>query len=124
MTKVRTLGGVPNPNACLDFLIADVPDNLPVPRISVPSSTVPEWNTPSADDFVEPLFAFAQDHLGDNAGVLLFVPENPATRKDVMAWASAYGYIPYKDWWGINELRLSSFRDPTRTVLTAFFLVH
>lgn len=114
--KSRSLGGIPNSNACIDLLIADVPDNLPVPYISNPTNVVPEWNNTPADEFVEPLFAFAQDHVGDDGGVLLFVPESPAIRKDVLAWAKAYGYSAYKDWWGINELRLSSFRDPKRTV--------
>jgi len=107
--------------ACIDFLVGDVPDNLPVQFISNPPSAIPEWNRTPADEFVEPLFAFAQEYLGDDAGVLLFVPESPAIRRDVLSWAEAYGYTPFKDWWGINELRLTSFRDPKRTVHNSAF---
>lgn len=120
--KYRKLGGVVDSDACLDLLIADVPDNLPVPRISNPSSTVPPWNVADVDDFVETLFAFAVQHLSDDGAILLFLPGSPSIRKDVLGWAEAYGYMQYKDWWGINELRFSSYRDPQRTVLTSFLV--
>jgi len=54
-------------------LVADVPDNLPMLFISNPSTVVPEWNSTPAAEFVEPLFAFAQEFVGDDGGVLLFV---------------------------------------------------
>lgn len=65
--KTRKLGGVVDYDACLDLLIADVRENLPIPRISNPSSSVPNWNMADVDDFVETLFAFAVQHLSDDA---------------------------------------------------------
>jgi hypothetical protein len=54
------------------------------------------------DDFVETIFAYSVQHLSDDGAILIFLP----------GWAQEYGYMQYKDWWGINELRLSSCRDP------------
>lgn len=116
-SKYQKLGGVVDFNACLDLVVADIPDNLPVPRISNLSSNVLEWNTTDVNDFVETLFAFAVQHLSDDGAILLFLPESPTIRKDVLGWVQAYGYILYKDWWRINELRLSSYKDPQRMVL-------
>jgi len=90
-------------------LITDVLDNLPVQFISNPATIVLEWNNTPANKFVEPLFAFTQEYVGDDGGVLLFIPECPAICRDVLSWAEEYDYSPFKDWWGINELRLSSF---------------
>lgn len=104
----------------MDLIVADVPDNLPVPRISSPSDFVPAWNQCNIDDFVETLFAYAVQHLSDDGAILLFLPESPLIRKDVLGWAQEYGYVQYKDWWGINELRLSSYRDLRRTVTLVY----
>lgn len=93
------------------------PTILPVPRISNPATVVPDWNKTNVDDFVETLFAFAVQHLSDDGAILLFLPESPKIRKDVLRWAQEYGYLQYKDWWGINKLRLTSYRDSQRTVL-------
>lgn len=76
----------------MDLLVADVPDNLPVPQISNPSSSIPEWNMTNVDDFVETLFAYAGQHLSDDGALLLFLPESLAIRKDVLGWAQEYGY--------------------------------
>lgn len=103
-TKSKKIGGVVTSEACIDLLIANVLDNLPVPRISKPSSRVPEWNQADVDDFVETLFAFAVQHLSDDGAILLFLPESSSIRKDVLGWAHEYGYIQYKDRWGIDEL--------------------
>ena len=107
-----------NPDACLDMLIADIPDNLPVPGISNPSTTVPDWNKTNVDDFVEILFAYAVQHLFDDGAILMFLLESPSIRNDVLGWATEYSYNMYKGWWGINKLRLTSFRDPACTVMT------
>lgn len=101
----------------MDLLIVDVPDNLLVPRISNPSSSVLVWNMVDVDDFVETLFAFTVQHLSDDGAILLFLPQSSSVRKNVFGWGHAYGYIQYKDWLGINELRLSSNKDHQRTIL-------
>lgn len=107
-----------NSTTYLDLLIADIPDNLPVPGILNPPNSIPEWNKTDVDDFVEILFAYVVRYMSDDGAILLFLPKSPSIRKDVLGWATAYGYIQYKDWWGINELRLTSFKDPSRTVMS------
>ncbi len=95
--KHRKLGGRVDSDACLDLIIADVPDNLPVPRISNPSTSVPDWNKADVDDFVETIFAYSVQHLSDDGAILIFLPESPSIRKDVLGWAQEYGYMQYRD---------------------------
>ena len=38
------LGGVVEPGACLDLIIRDVPDGLPIPKIYKDKDHVPSWN--------------------------------------------------------------------------------
>lgn len=102
----------------MDLLIGDLLDNLLVPTILFPPSTVLDWNKTDVDDFLETLFAYTVQYMSDDGAILLFLPESPSIRKDVLGWATAYGYSHHKDWWGINELRLTSFKDSFRTVMT------
>ena len=43
-TRVLRLGGVVERDACLDLIIEDVPDNLPIPEIFTTVDDVPSWN--------------------------------------------------------------------------------
>ena len=54
-----------------DLVIADLPEGLLVPTVSVSSSIVPTWNEKS-DDYLQELFDFADESLHDNGVLLLF----------------------------------------------------
>jgi hypothetical protein len=54
----------------MDLIIANLPENLPVPTISNPSTSIPLWNTLSKN-FLESLFDFANEHLQDNGAMIL-----------------------------------------------------
>jgi len=83
--------------------------------VSKPPESVPSWNiyTP---DFVETIFEFASGTLQDDGAVMLFLPDNPKTRRGVDKFAKVHGFQCFSDWWGVNELRLTSHRDINCTV--------
>lgn len=99
----------------IDLLVADVPDGLPVPNISSPPTAVPSWNV-YTPQFFGPLLEFAGKYVRDHGAVLIFHPENHLIRKTIVANAKQSGFVVYKDWWGINDLRLTSSFDHSRTV--------
>lgn len=107
----------------IDLVVADVPDGLPVPNISLQATEVPAWNlyTPQ---FLGPLLEFARKYIHDNGAVLMFHPENLLVRKTIVANAKQSGFVVYKDWWGINDLRLTSSFDPSKTVSVDACLSH
>ena len=99
----------------IDLLIADIPEGLPVPNVSSPSTAIPDWNAlPSG--FVESIFIFAETFLHDDAALLLFHCDDPNIHNEVVEWAQEYGFKVHRDWWGVNELRLASPRNPVTTV--------
>ena len=55
----------------LDLIIADIPENLPVPGISASFTSVPPWNMRS-EGYVESIFEFGDAYLHDDAAILLF----------------------------------------------------
>jgi hypothetical protein len=54
----------------MDFIIANLPENLPVPTISNSSTSISLWNVLSKN-FLQPLFDFANEHLQDNGAMIL-----------------------------------------------------
>ena len=99
----------------IDLIIADIPENLPVPTVSNPSSTVPSWNSRESG-YVESIFEFARMYLQNNGALLLFHCDDRDLFTEVFDLADSYDFVMAKDWWGINELSLASPRDPKSTV--------
>jgi hypothetical protein len=54
----------------MDLVIANLLENLPVPTISNPSTSISLWNVLSKN-FLESLFDFANEHLQDNGAMIL-----------------------------------------------------
>ena len=94
----------------------------------VSDSAIPEWNRRQTF-YLENLFTFADANLHDDGVLLLMHPDDPELLKDIYGWAFTFDYSLAKDWWGLNELHLTSPTDPTELVrnhhprLFSFFLV-
>ena len=101
----------------LDLIIADVPENLPVPLVS--SSAVPEWNKRS-EGYFEYLFSFAAANLHDDAILLVIHPHDPALLLDLQNWAYTFEFELLRDWWGLNNLYLFSSVDHSQKVQNSF----
>ena len=94
----------------VDLVIADVPDNLPVPGVSHPEDNVPEWNTRPCDYFKN-LFQFADEYLHDDGAVFfIYSDDNDQTRKEIESYFPAFGFKVFKDWTGVNRMCLKSAR--------------
>ena len=103
----RALGVTRSDVGMADLVIADLPENLPVPNVSDPSYNVPSWNALDSD-FLDELFDFADEILHDDGALLLFHPDdNGELRESIEDHFAAFGFTIFKEWLGINRLRLS-----------------
>jgi hypothetical protein len=67
--KPRPFKGVQGTTGGADLMIVDIPEGLPVPMVSSPPSSIPEWNT-KAKDFMAMVFEFGGSFVHDY-GVLV-----------------------------------------------------
>ena len=103
----RALGVTRSDVGMADLVIADLPENLPVPNVFDPSYNVPSWNALDSD-FLDELFDFADEILHDDGALLLFHPDdNGELRESIEDHFAAFGFTIFKEWLGINRLRLS-----------------
>jgi hypothetical protein len=113
--KARAFNGVQGTGTGVDLMIVDIPEGLPVPIVSSPPTSVPEWN--SADESFLPLvFDFGGSLVHDNGALLLFHKDDLKLRADIRGYANAYNFKILKEWTGINRLPLTSARDSSKTV--------
>lgn len=96
----------------IDLIIADIPENLPVPGIS---TSVPDWNK-RAKSYTEDVFEMADAYLHDDGALVLIHCDDRALMREIEDKAHQYDMVLLKDWWGINEMHLALPRDPSMTV--------
>ncbi len=96
----------------------DVPENLPVPNISI---SIPPWNVLD-ENFVDLIFDFANTHIHDDGGLLLFHAEDQSLNSKLKGFMKAYHFKVFKEWMGVNRLRLTSAKDPSKTVIILDFI--
>ena len=107
------------PHGGFDLVLADIPDGMLVPSISKHAKDILIWNEYSIP-LVESLFEFLDYFLHDNDGMLVFLPEVPSIRSDVLSYAGGYGFKVSRDWWAINDL---PFNSHTNALLKVRFSV-
>ena len=107
----------------LDLIVADVPENLPVPNISSPESAIPLWNV-RPEKFIDTVLEFADNYLHDDAALLLFHPNDRDLQLEIEECAVTYDFKVAFDWWALNELPLALPRDPSCTVSSSTLLFH
>jgi hypothetical protein len=113
--KARAFKRVQGTTGGIDLMIVDIPEGLPVPVVSSPHTSVPEWN--SEDKIFLPiLFDFGSFLVHDNGALLLFHKDDLKLRADIRGYANAYHFKILKEWTGINRLPLTSARDASKTV--------
>ena len=78
----------------INLLIADVPENLPIPVIS--SSAIPDWNR-RLEDYFEVFFTFATAHLYDDAVFLVIHPNDPAVNHALQNWSFTFDFELVRD---------------------------
>ncbi len=120
--KTRHYKGSPEDHPCLDLILADIPEGLPVPGISDPPSSIPAWNQESKE-WLQPLFDFADEHLQDDGAIILFHPFRVSTKSNILGYCKSYGFTIRKEWWGMNRLHLTSPINPASTVRQSLKLI-
>jgi hypothetical protein len=113
--KTRHYKGSSDVHPCLDLILADIPEGLPVPGISIPPSSIPAWNKESKE-WLQPVFDFANEHLHDDGAIILFHPFRMSTKSNILGYCKSYGFAIRKEWWGMNRLHLTFPINPTSTV--------
>lgn len=105
-------------HAGIDLIIADVPEDLPVPIVN--PDFVPPWNT-REEDYLENVFVFADYNLTDDGVILLMHARDRKIEEELEEHALEYDFKVVRDWWGFNQLRLSSKLYANKTVSHALF---
>jgi hypothetical protein len=107
-------------------MIVDILEGLPVPMVSSPPTSVPEWNSDDKN-LLALLFDFENSLVHDNGVLPLFYKDNLKLEVDIRGFAKAYHFKILKEWTGINRLPLTSTRDVSKTVsdscLVTLFIV-
>lgn len=114
--RPRKFSGHPEKTSGVDLLMVDIPENLPVPNVS---SSIPPWNELD-ESFVDLAFDFANNHIHDDGGFIVFHADDPVLNSKLKGYMRAYRFRIYKEWMGVNRLRLTSAKDPTKTVCFCF----
>jgi hypothetical protein len=96
-------------------MIVNIPDGLPIPMVSSPPTSVPEWNSEDKN-FLPILFALGSSLVHDNGVLLLFHKDDLKLRASIRGFAKAYHFSIMKKWTGINRLPITSTRDASKTV--------
>ena len=117
--------GVTKATPAVNLIIADIPEGLPVPRISTPSSFIPSWNTKS-DKFLLVFFSFCMQYLHDDGVLLIFHPEDPKWTKKLSTYFFNYNFkVGYGPWTCVNPLRVANPRNSNKTVsFTSQFILN
>jgi hypothetical protein len=100
---------------CVDLILVDMPESLPVPTISDPPGEIPEWNT-AEDDWLDPIFDFADNHLVDDGAIIIIHPYRQSTKANILGYSKATGFTLFKDWTCMNRLHLASPVNHLKTV--------
>jgi hypothetical protein len=113
--KARAFRGILDASAGVDLMIIDIPEGLPVPMVSSPASSVPEWNK-RGDGFLQMVFDFASGLVHDNGVLLLFHLDDLQMRADIRGCMKAYHFSFFKEFMGVNCLQLTSARNASKIV--------
>lgn len=113
--RERRYKGALNQQPCVDLMVVDMPEGLPVPGISVPPTAIPPWNQ-DCKEWLQPVFDFADQHLHDDGALIIFHPFRTSTKSNILGYCKTYGFEVRKEWWGMNRLHLANPSNPTTTV--------
>jgi hypothetical protein len=105
--KIRYYKGIPGVQPCVDLILADIPEGLPVLGISNPPTSIPTWNE-ETPEWLQPIFDFADNHLHDDGAIILFHPFRMTTKAMIIGYCVCFGFHDLKEWWGMNRLHLTS----------------
>jgi hypothetical protein len=89
--RPRTFAGVEGTRGGVDLIIVDIPENLPIPNLSCPATSVPSWNT-LRQGFLDHMFDFASANVQDCGAILLFFPDDLELKENLRGYMQTYGF--------------------------------
>jgi hypothetical protein len=113
--KARAFKGKQGTTGGVDLMIVDIPEGFPIPMVSSPHTSVPEWNSDDKN-FLTMVFDIGSSLVHDNEVLLLFHKDDLKLRADIRGYSKAYHFSILKEWMGINRLPIISARDASKTV--------
>jgi hypothetical protein len=120
--KARAFKGVQGIDVGVDLMIVDIPKGLPVPMVSSPPTSVPEWNLEDKN-FLSMVFDFGSSLVHDNGVLLLFHKDDLKLKASIRGSTKAYHFKILKEWMGINHLSITSARDASKTVSSSNLVI-
>lgn len=115
LNRDRRYKGAFNEQACVDLILVDMPEGLPVLGNSVPPTSIPPWNMDSKE-WLQPIFDFTDQHLHDDGALIIIHPFYIGTKSNILGYRKNYGFEVRKEWWGMNRLHLASPTNPSATI--------
>jgi hypothetical protein len=113
--KARAFNGVQGTSSGVDLMIVDIPEDLPIPIVSSPPTSIPVWNSID-ESFLHLVLDFGSSLVHDNGALLFFHKDDLKLKADIRSYANAYHFKILKAWTRINQLPLTSARDASKTV--------
>ena len=77
---MRLFKGSSEPHLCVDLMLVDMPEGLPVPGISNLVGSVPTWNQDSKL-WLGPICEFADRQLHDDGAIIIIHPLRASTKR-------------------------------------------
>jgi hypothetical protein len=107
MDRPRAFNGILNNCVGVDLVVVDISKSLLVLNVSILSFVVLEWNN---------VFDFASSHLHDHGAMILIHGDGVKIKTEIKGFLKVYHLKVFKEWMGINHLRMMSARKPPQMV--------
>jgi hypothetical protein len=106
----------------VDLMIVDIPEGLPIPMVSCPTTSILEWNM-LKDGFLHMVFDFGSSLVHDDEVLLLFHSDNLQLKANIKGFMKAYHFLLFNECMGINCLQMTSGRDLSETMSESRILI-
>jgi hypothetical protein len=115
MDRPRAFNGILNNCVGVDLVVVDISKSLLVLNVSILSFVVLEWNN-LKPSFLNNVFDFASSHLHDHGAMILIHGDGVKIKTEIKGFLKVYHLKVFKEWMGINHLRMMSARKPPQMV--------
>jgi hypothetical protein len=120
--KARAFRGVKGTTHGVDPMNVDIPEGLPIPMVSFPPTSVPEWNS-TDKNFLLMVFDFVSSLVHDNGALLFFHKDDLKLKADIKGSTKAYHFSNLKEWTETNRLPITSTREASKTVSSSCLVI-
>ncbi len=91
-----------------DFIIAEVPGNLPIPHVLDLVLTIPKWNA-KVDNYVVSIFGFVDKYLARDGFVLFFYDDDRVLKK-IKSYLESYNFKIHLKFVVVNNIHRTNLK--------------